>query len=105
MINGLYHELHEKNAQLSRFRAVAEDPATSSVHAHDANFHAERLAKELVDLEFQIHEDIKFVGEQQKFINFLITSKYKSAHRTLALRHVEDAQSRILRELGDKPTI
>lgn len=103
MIKGLYQLHADKTRELAEARAIVADPEAGAGERHDAEFNAGQLTRELVDLEYQIHEDIKFVGEQQKFINFLTTTKFKSAHRTLALRHCEDAQSRILRELGDKP--
>ena len=103
MIQGLYQLHADKTRELAEARAIVADPEAGAGERHDAEFKVGQLTKELVDLEYQIHEDIKFIGEQQKFINFLTVTKYKSAHRTLALRHCEDAQSRILRELGDKP--
>lgn len=104
MIQGLYYQLATKNLLLAKARAIIADPEAGAGQVHDAEVNAGILSRELVDLEYQIHEDIKFVGEQQKFINFLTATKYKTANRMLALRHCEDAQSRILRELGDKPT-
>ena len=104
MIKGLYHLHAEKTRELAEARAIVADPEAGAGERHDAVFNAGQLSAERVDLEYQISEDVVFIGEQQKFINFLTVTKYKSAHRTLALRHCEDAQSRILRELGDKPT-
>jgi hypothetical protein len=39
----------------------------------------------------------------QGLINRMTVSPHGSANRTLAIRHLEDAQSRLQRELGDKP--
>lgn len=84
-------------------RTIFLDPEAGAGQVHDAEVDIGILSKEIEDLEYEIAEDVKFVGEMQRFVNFLSVTKYKSWHRTLALRHCEDAQSRILRELGDKP--
>lgn len=100
MISGLHHQLAQTRQQLVAASDRANHPNAEPRDTHAAQAHADVLGREIADLQHHIEGDLKLCDEIQQLINFLNASKAKTAHRTLALRHLEDAQSRLLRELG-----
>ena len=103
MIKGLHHRKELLSRDLLTLRARARRPETDPRTAHEAGVAADGVERELHQVTATIASDVELVGEIQQQINYLSESSFKSAHRTLALRHLEDAQSRLLRELGDLP--
>lgn len=80
---------------------MKNDPNPVSVHY--AGVEAEQLTREMNLIREQISDDEYWIGRLQNMIEVLGDAKLSTANRTLAMRHLEDAQSRLLRELGGKP--
>jgi hypothetical protein len=101
MIAGLYHNLQRLQA-----RMAAGAHAGACVDPKDA--HVEAVAREKVREERDavaqaILEDEHYLVELRRVISAMQLSEHGSANRQLVIRHLEDAESRILRELGDVP--
>lgn len=102
MEHGLYHQLAEKRVCLASDLRLSRSATTEPRDAHCAGVNAGMLEREIEDLENQILADQRLCGEIQHAINFLTASKTKTRQRALALAELENAQSRLLRELGEK---
>jgi hypothetical protein len=100
---GLYHDLMMLRTLLASKRVTAAAVDSDPRIAHDAGVSVIRMAGDEKALTEQILEDVTWIANLQGMINRMTVSKHGSAQRTLALRHLEDAQSRLLRELGEKP--
>lgn len=103
-LEGLYILIKAKVARRKVCRAVAKDRDASPSDAHDAGFQVQQLDREIADTHTAIKECEKYVSDIELLITAIARSPNKSAHRQLALRHLEDASMRCRRELGDKPT-
>lgn len=104
MIQGLYQKIAQTRATMeSRMR----DAADKTLHPMDSQ-HAGMLAdisrKDLAEMEGQVLDNAAMVAELNDMIARLENPSFCSADRTRALCYLEDAQSRLLRELGDKPS-
>lgn len=102
-LEGLYILIKAKVARRKVCRATAADRAVSAIDAHDAGFEVQQLDREIPNLHTAIQEDEKFIRDIENLVTALSQSPIKSAHRQLALRHLEDASMRLRRDLGDKP--
>lgn len=100
---GLYQNLARMRAILAGKRVTAAAVDSDPRIAHDVSVEVLRMAREEKELMTQIQEDVEFMAGIQGLINRITVSPHGSANRTLAIRHLEDAQSRLQRELGDKP--
>ena len=101
MISGIYQALNQGESICLRAlsRIQSDDPQT----AHDALVIRKNIEREMEVLVAQSEEDIMIIEELDRCIEKLSNPKFESVHRVLALRHLEDAQSRLIRELGDPP--
>jgi len=101
-MKGLYQELADMRARLALARETMRMDA-SPQDAHDAGLEAEKLARSITSLEALIEGDELLLAHCEALLLRLRDPALVTAHRMLACRHVEDAESRILRELGDLP--
>ena len=99
-IPGLYQlrcrRIH--TAKYQRDRALA--PNTDPRIAHESGISADRLDAEIIALSEQIEENVTSIEGIEHLIRLLTSSPHKSADRTLAIRHLEDASMRLRRELS-----
>lgn len=104
MIQGLHHELATKIARQDAANARLTDPDISANEKHSLNWTAGDLEREIDRIEEQIGQDEDMANAIGQFINFLNESNHKSRLRSLAIADLEQAQDRLRRELGDKPS-
>lgn len=102
MIQGLHHELVAKLGRLIDIRARMAEPALSPQEEHSLNWELQDLDRAAAKLMNAIGEVERMVRDIGGMIVLMTNAPHNSAHWTLAIRHLEDAQSRLLRELGDK---
>jgi hypothetical protein len=101
MIAGLYHNLQRLQA-----RVAAGARAGAAINPKDAHVEAVARQKEKEErtaVAQAIIEDESYLVAIRKVIAEMQLSEHGSANRQLAIRHLEDAESRLLRELGDVP--
>jgi len=102
MIKGLYQQLEKGNTMHAMACSAMRDgdPQTS----HDAGVLASRIEAEVKDIKALIDSDLQLVSLlDQVILSFDLT--LSTSNRTLASRHIEDSQSRLIRELGDYPPV
>lgn len=100
---GLYQKLVTASGFRKKRAAVAEDPETEPRDAHIAAENVGLLDREIISTAEAIEESERFIGQIEEMAAALGKTGHPSAHRTLALRHLEDAALRLRLELGDKP--
>ncbi len=105
MIIGLYHERHAAETQLAAKRDYLASGEGSPRQLHDAQRVRDELLLQIPKLHEALAENESMACRLQGVLNQLHVSKYKSRHRSLVITGLEDVQSRLLRELGDKPAI
>lgn len=99
-IAGLHKLAHQKRQQAEWNRAKAAAPHTDPRLAHECEEAAKRLDAEADLLDRHIKGDIDIIINIEALIHYLNHSPDTSAHRTLALRDLENASGRLRRELG-----
>ncbi len=97
----LNQQIPNLTQQAEALRRQERNPSTDPRLAHEAGVSAERLEGEIQKLTQHRAGNLEMIGLIAELIRFLEASPHKSAHRTLALRHLEDAQSRLIRETGN----
>lgn len=97
----LKKQIAQRKQRVEALRREERNPRTDARLSHEAGVGAEQLEREITHLEQQLDGNVEMVGLLDELIHFLEGSPHKSTHRTLALRHLEDAQSRLLRENGN----
>ena len=102
MIHGLYQQLEKAQARHAMACQAMRDGEPQT--CHDAGLLEARLRKEIEGIKQLIDSDLCLIGKLDEVIGGFIPA-LSTSFRTLALRHVEDAQSRLLRELGDYPPV
>lgn len=100
-MNGLYKKIAELVIQLQAKRVIAEDTFAEPRDGFNANEDAVRLEREIAELKSMADEDAAMVATLMLVLEKLENSKHKSRHRSLVITLLEDAESRLLRELGD----
>jgi len=103
MIIGLHQKLEDLQTQRKRRQAFADAGIGSARELHDAAVFVKTAEGEIFALKAAILEGGEMVREIQGVLNQLHVSKHQSRHRSLATTALENAQSRLLREIGDKP--
>lgn len=103
MIQGLYHELAAKSAKRDAGNRRLEDPEISANERHSLEWTAGDLAREIDRLADHVAENTSMAGFIQALIITIQKSEHTVRHRSLLLTHLEQAQDRLRRELGDKP--
>lgn len=104
MIHGLYSRRLASHALIAKAVKAQRDPETDHVQKHDAAFHEPRLREEVGKLAKAIDHNESLITRIEELITEMQQNGWGSAERTLAMRHLEDASSRLRRELGDHPT-
>ena len=99
--NGLHNQLAVKRRSLEMARAV-ERTSPNPQDCHQAGIDSERLTREIKQLEHTILELEDMIGNLSGMIGMLRDIPQGGAHSTLAMRHLEDARSRLFLELGTK---
>ena len=102
MIQGLHHKIATLEARHFYACAAMRDGTDGPQECHQAKVYADEVAREIASLREMADADEILVQGIQNLLD-TITILPPTAHRVLALRHIEDAQSRLMRELGDKP--
>lgn len=101
---GLYHDLVMLRTQLASKRVTAAAVDSDPHIAHDSGVSVIRMESEEREMVNYIAGAERYVAEIQGMMNRMLAGGVaRTPHRTLVIRHLEDAQSRLLRELGDKP--
>jgi hypothetical protein len=103
MIHGLYSRRLATHAQIAKAMKVQRDSEADPVQQHDAAFLEPRLREEVSKLGKVMDENESLITRIEALITDMQQSGWSSAERTLAIRHLEDASSRLRRELGDHP--
>lgn len=103
MIPGIYSQIKSKQEARDRRAAAALHAADGPRVCHDHEVAADVLGGQIATLKSHAEENERMIGNLQGLLMELAASGHQSAHRTLALRHLEDAQSRLMRELGERP--
>lgn len=104
MIQGLHYDLCSMQEQTALKLEVANDTFAAPITADNANDDAIRLQREIEKTKAAIAEDESIIEDLQTLITRLEKSLYKTRHRSLLITHLENAQDRLRRELGDKAT-
>lgn len=102
MIEGLYYHvatLERAMAQLNQQIGSADDPRDG----HSLSNRYAALQAEMGRTLGHIDCNEADIAQIERRIALSKRCEFRSADRTLALRHLEDASSRLRRELGDKP--
>ena len=99
-MNGLLRELKIAEARLSMAREDMRLDA-SPQDAHDASLRATALEKEIGRLNAMIADDHVILAQLEAAMLRLRNPEFATPHRMLVYRHLEDSESRILRELGN----
>lgn len=86
---------------LSIVKALEE--SLSPQEQHSKTVRQEEIRREVVKIEAAVLENETMASELTGLLNRANVSSHKSRHRSLVITGLEDVQSRLLRELGDKP--
>lgn len=100
MIDGLHRQIWQLRQQAERDDLRARAPHTDPHTAYDceqAVIRGRRAADRMAE---QAHENAELIEAVLPLIKALRASPHQSDHRTLALRHLEDAYLRLLLENG-----
>lgn len=103
MIQGIYHKISAVRSVMEERLSAASDKTSDPMDSHHAGMLAEISRKDLVSLEGQMQDNEAMVAELTDMITRLKKNRFSSADRTRALCCLEDAQSRLIRDLGTKP--
>ena len=90
-----------EKGHLTLSHAVKEMESPDPATAHDATVLAGQISKQIDRTQAIIDSDEVIIGMLQGVINHLQNDELRTEFRTLALRHIEDAQARLVRELGN----
>jgi hypothetical protein len=71
--------------------------------AHENETGAANLENKAADLEAHAKGNEDLILGIETLLHYFPSSPHKSAHRTIAQRHLEDASMRLQRENGTKP--
>lgn len=99
MEKGLYQKHRDATLQARDYRQRAEGEA-SPVTAHDQNIAAIMAEREAAETAEVIERIESARLNARSLIQDLEKIRHRSPHLTLALRHAEDAESRLIRLLG-----
>ena len=102
MITGLYKQHTAAILRAREKRLAAGDPAALPRDRHEAEVDADRLTRERADLGTMILQSQSLINDIENVLTALASFK-GSRLRSLAITDLEQAQDRLLRELGDKP--
>ena len=102
-LKGIQHLAKDKKGQAAWNRNKAASTRTDPRDAHESEQVAKRLEAEATQLSRQARSDAALIQNIEFLIHDLSTSTDQSAHRTLALRDLENASGRLRRELGYQP--
>lgn len=105
IIPGLLDLARTRRQQAEWNRAKAAATHTDPHIAHECQQAALRMDKEAESAEAHAKGNQDIILNIETLIHYLIHSPHNSAHRTLALRHLEDASMRLRREIGDPPSV
>lgn len=84
---------------MNHARSEKSDPRL----AHESEVQAQKLTTEAQAALDHARGNAEMILNIETLIHYLEHSPIKSAGRTLALRHLEDASMRLRREIGDEP--
>ncbi len=101
MIQGLYHKIAVLEARHANACAAMRQ-IENARDCHLAGAHAKEVARDITRWREMADADELLVLGMQNLLDTMAILP-PTAHRVLAIRHIEDAQSRLMRELGDKP--
>jgi hypothetical protein len=104
-IHGLLREAKRKELQATREATESRSQKKCPRTAHDLGVSAEKLAVEAAGIRSYCAETADIILQIEAVCDFIGTAPRTSAHRTIALRHLEDAAMRLRRELGDEPPL
>lgn len=99
-IEGIQHVAEQKRQQAKWNRCEAASVSTDPRIAHECEVTAKCLDEEAEQLERMAKGNHELIQNIEHLIRYLATSNDKSAQRTLAMRDLESASSRLRREVG-----
>lgn len=100
-IAGLYKLIDQLRQQAKWNRAKAAAPSADPRVAYEAEVSAKDAESRAEELEAHAKGNQDMILNIESLIHYLNHSPHKSADRTIATRHLEDASMRLRRELGD----
>lgn len=103
-IHGLYSKLNATHAAIAAAIKLQRDPDTDPAKLEAAKISEPRLREEVAKLGKAIDHNESLINRIESMIDEMTLNGWGSAQRTLAMLHLEDASSRLRRELGDHPT-
>ena len=103
MIHGLHFDLAGKIAKRAAGQLLLADEEISPNERHSLEWTAADLDREIHRLSEAIR-DTTAIGEAiAELLCRLTEIPHNSRHQSLVFTHLEEAHSRVLRELGDRP--
>lgn len=102
MIKGLYHKLAQCQDALAAARETMRDDRDPG-SAHNAGARARAIEADISRIRNLIDDDLLLIACIDACIDRLGNMTLTTSHRTLTTVLMEDAQSRLMRELGDHP--
>lgn len=99
-LQGIQHIAARKREQAEWCRKKAASITKDPRDAHENEVAAGRLIEEAENLERMAKGNQELILNIETLIHYLATTNDKSAQRTLAMRDLESASSRLRREVG-----
>lgn len=97
----LSKDIAAREAQIKSLRMTERKSSSDPRLAYEAGVRAAELTAQMDKLVQHRSGNHSVIRQLENIILYLEQSPHQSAHRTLVLRHIEDAQSRLLRENGN----
>ena len=102
-MKGLHHEIWAKRRQATELHARAAIPSCDPRTAYEDGRTAKQLLADADAMARICHENEEAILQIEALIVNLDQSQHGSRHRSIAVRHLEDASMRLRRENGDPP--
>jgi hypothetical protein len=103
MIKGLYSKLNATHAAIAAAVKVQKDSDAEPAKLEAARISEPRLREEVKKICAAIEQNEGWITRIESMIDEMNLKGWGSSDRSLAIRHLEDASSRLRRELGDHP--
>lgn len=98
----LYQRLAEARESARNSRQLAEATPAPVTH-HELETSARAADAEAANMAAAIEEAETLLMKLREILKAAAQVKHRGPHLTLAFRHLEDAESRLVRELGTQP--
>ncbi len=102
MRTGLYELLEEKKAALAHGERRLADADISPQEKYQLEWAVKDLGREVVTLQAAVAGDEQLIKGLADLIDLMEATAFRSRDRAIVLTHLEEAQDRRRRELGDR---